>query len=91
MTNYDRAILMGREDIRKLVEMPEEEFNSWLCPRASAVLSLLDQYKLAASIPSLLNQGIVGDMNGQYGGEIDALMRGAEYLEVIRRLREPVE
>ncbi|MBL7051570.1 MAG: hypothetical protein ISS01_00610 [Nanoarchaeota archaeon] len=85
---YDREVLMAREDIRALVEMPDGEYLMWHSQRKDAIVALLSIYELAGSVPSLLNPESGEDMSRQYSGKVDALRRSLDYLDVIVKLKD---
>jgi hypothetical protein len=81
-----------RSDIEEILKMNNVPFNKWYSERKQAVESLLNQYELIASIPSLIYsseyQKFGLDSSTFIGNSIKVFKEGLDYLERIKELRE---
>mgnify|MGYP001573989717 CR=1 FL=1 len=93
---YDTNVLRARElayrnrqDVGRILRMNNQEFKEWYEIRRNVLERILQEYKLATSIPNLLNASIEEEMSEvpAVSRLMNGLSRGLEYLEEIVDLR----
>ena len=92
----DKGILFGknpiRSDVLEILNFDNSKFEAWYQTRQSILGSLLNEFKIVASVPDLRypgeNQKFGLDSYSGINGMIEVLEKGLEYLEIIREIRD---
>lgn len=84
-----KEALKKRPDIKELLELEDDQFDSWYAGRRLAISTLKEQWELFISIPDLSYNGVMGhDSKTVVKEVVDGIRKAEKDLERILEIRE---